>query len=130
MEVIEQARFNTLYHEHVRALKLKGHADKTIEAYSQAVRRLTEYLGRCPDEVTKDELDAYFARLIETHLMGSGLTLSAIQHQLGHSCPKTTARYVRMTEKTAGDAQAMIDTLVSDLASTLRAMPTREEKRS
>jgi hypothetical protein len=31
------------------------------------VRRLTEYLGRCPDEVTKDELDAYFARLLETH---------------------------------------------------------------
>jgi site-specific recombinase XerD len=302
MEVIEQARCNALYHKHVRALKLKGHADKTIDAYSRAVRRLTEYLGRCPDEVTKDELDAYFARLLETHswstikldrngirffyeevlaktlpwinfaqapktqrlpdilthneiaaiinvtqrfdfrcywfvtyslglrlsetlhlevgdidaerqfvhvrrgkghkdrfvimpamtlrvlrklwcshrhprflfpgrkaaqaaqvmdrgnvqkgfkravtdagirkrvsvhslrhsyathLMESGLTLSAIQHQLGHACPKTTARYVRMTEKIAGDAQAMIDALVSDLASTLRALPTCGEQ--
>ena len=298
MQVIEQSHFDALYHKHVRALKLKGLADKTIDAYSRAVRRLAGHLGRCPDDVTKEELDAYFAQLLEshswstikvdrngirffhehilgrkppwidfakapktqrlpdiltqreiasvirctrcfdfqcfwfvtyslglrlseslhlqvgdidaerqlihvrrgkghkdrfvilpavtlrvlrklwcshrhphflfpgrgadqaagvrdrgtvqrgfkravgdagihkhvsihslrhsyaTHMMETGLSLSAIQHQLGHACPNTTARYVRMTEQIAGDARAMIDGLVTGLASTLRAMTT------
>jgi len=67
MQATEKARFDAFYLKHLRALKLKGHADKTIDAYSRAIRRLAEYLDRCPDELTKDELDGYFAALLQTH---------------------------------------------------------------
>lgn len=63
----EKRRFDRLYQKHLRALKLKGHADKTIEAYSRGVRRFAEFLDRCPDKVTKEELDRYFEHLLETH---------------------------------------------------------------
>ena len=66
MQATEKARFDAVYLKHLRALKLKGHADKTIEAYSRAIRRLAEYLDRCPDDLTKDELDGYVAALLET----------------------------------------------------------------
>jgi integrase/recombinase XerD len=34
-----------------------------------------------------------------THLIEVGLNLRGVQELLGHSCPKTTARYVHMTDK-------------------------------
>ncbi len=55
-------------------------------------------------------------------MLEAGLTLSAIEHQRGHACPKTTARYVRRSEKSAGDAQAMLEALVGRFASTLRTL--------
>lgn len=58
-----------------------------------------------------------------THMIEAGLTLSDIQHQLGHSCPKTTARYVRRTEKSTADAHAKIEALVVALTAALRATP-------
>jgi len=67
MQPREKSRFTKLYNKHLRALKLKGLAPKTIEAYSRGVRRLAESLDRCPVDVTKDEIDDYFARLLETH---------------------------------------------------------------
>jgi integrase len=63
----DPSRFDSLYQKHLTALKLHGHADKTIEAYSRAIRRLAECLRRCPDDVTKDELESHFASLLETH---------------------------------------------------------------
>ena len=67
MQVTEKARFDALYQKLERAPKLKGFADKTIEAYARGVRRLASYLDRCPDSLTKDELDGYFDDLLKTH---------------------------------------------------------------
>jgi site-specific recombinase XerD len=50
-----------------RALKLQGKAKATKEAYSRAVRRSAEYFERCPDDLSAEELRAYFASLLETH---------------------------------------------------------------
>jgi len=63
----EKSRFTKLYNKHLRALKLEGLAPKTLEAYSRGVQRLAESLDRCPVDVTKNEIDDDFARLLETH---------------------------------------------------------------
>ena len=39
MKQSEVNRFNKLYQQHLRSLKLQGKAQKTIDAYSRAVRR-------------------------------------------------------------------------------------------
>ncbi len=43
MEANEQQRFDTLYAQHLRALKLRGYSASTIDVYARAVRRLTEH---------------------------------------------------------------------------------------
>jgi integrase/recombinase XerD len=67
MNAAEQARFNPLYATMLRALKLQGKAEKTVEGYSRAIRRSAEFFGRCPDDLTADELQTYFADRLETH---------------------------------------------------------------
>jgi integrase/recombinase XerD len=60
-------RFNELYECHLRLLKLQGKSQKTIDAYSRALRRVSEYFGRCPDQLTQEQLEIYFANLVESH---------------------------------------------------------------
>ncbi|MCG6870488.1 MAG: phage integrase N-terminal SAM-like domain-containing protein [Gammaproteobacteria bacterium] len=67
VHVIEQARFTPPYESMQRALKLQGKAKATKEAYCRAVRRSAEYFDRCPDDLSAEELRAYFANLLETH---------------------------------------------------------------
>lgn len=66
MNTDQQVRFDSLYEQHVRALKRHGKAAKTIEAYGLAVRRLAKFVDRCPDDLTTDELNTYFEWLIDT----------------------------------------------------------------
>ena len=40
MKPSEQARFDSLYQQHLNVLRLQGKADVTIDAYSRAVRRV------------------------------------------------------------------------------------------
>jgi len=47
-------------------LKRHGKAVKTIEAYGLAVRRLVQFVDRCPDDLTTDELNRFFEWLIDT----------------------------------------------------------------
>jgi len=54
-----------------------------------------------------------------THLVEAGLNLRAVQEQLGHACPRTTARYVHMTEKSQLDKCTAINGLVDALAAAL-----------
>ena len=65
MKPKSQSRFDRLYDEHLRALKRHGKADKTIEAYGRAVRRLADFVDDCPDALSVDELNAYFEWLID-----------------------------------------------------------------
>ena len=67
MNAKEQARFDRLYQEMGQTLKLQGKRPKTIEAYSRAVRRISAYYDRCPDDLTLTEMRTFFGDLIETH---------------------------------------------------------------
>ncbi len=71
MNTKEQKRFDTLYKKHLRALKLYGYSDSTIDVYSRAVRRLAEHFDRVPDKLTIRQLTDYFSQLIDTHSWGT-----------------------------------------------------------
>jgi integrase len=67
MNKSETNRFNELYQRHLRLLKLQGKSQKTIEAYSRAVRRISEFFDCCPDRLTIEQRENYFAALVESH---------------------------------------------------------------
>ena len=67
MSTTEQCRFDTLYHRHLRALKLRGMSDSTIDVYARAVRRIAQFYDCCPDRLTTEQLEAYFAELVKSH---------------------------------------------------------------
>ena len=67
MNTFEQKRFDELYRKHLRSLKLQGMSDKTIDAYSRAVRRVSAWCDCCPDRLTAEQLAGYFAELVESH---------------------------------------------------------------
>ena len=67
MKPSEQKRFTKLYNLHLRALKLQGMSDKTIDVYSRAVRRLSERFDCVPDKVTNEQLATHFSELIDSH---------------------------------------------------------------
>lgn len=55
-----------------------------------------------------------------THLMETGLHLRGVQVLLGHSCPKTTARYVHLTEKVLDDGHSIVNRMMAQLAQATR----------
>jgi integrase/recombinase XerD len=67
MKKAETKRFNELYQRHQRLLKLQGKSQKTIDAYSRAVRRISEYFDCCPDRLTIEQREHYFSELVESH---------------------------------------------------------------
>jgi len=67
MQKSEVNRFNKLYEDHQRSLKLQGKAKSTIDAYSRAIRRVRGYFDYCPDKLTPEQLKIYFADLIDSH---------------------------------------------------------------
>lgn len=67
MKPNEQIRFDKLYKRHLRTLKLQGLSDSTIDVYARAVRRLSQYYDCCPDQLSTEQLEAYFAALVASH---------------------------------------------------------------
>ena len=67
MDTQQQKRYELLYQHHLDNLKLQGKRPATIDAYSRAVRRVTQYLDSPPDTITHQQLKAYFRQLINTH---------------------------------------------------------------
>ncbi len=67
MEASEQTRFDTQYQHHLRALKLRGMSDSTIDVYARAVRRLAGHFDCCPDRLNIEQLETHFAALVSTH---------------------------------------------------------------
>jgi hypothetical protein len=55
MDASEQSRFDVLYAQHLRALKLQGKAAATIDGYSPALRRVAAYCDRCPDQLSAED---------------------------------------------------------------------------
>jgi len=67
MTKAQQKKFNSLYQQHVSALTRQGKAAATIDGYSRAVRRITEYYNICPDRLNQAHLKEYFDSLIKSH---------------------------------------------------------------
>jgi integrase/recombinase XerD len=67
MTPTEEKRFKKLYEHHLRSLKLQGKSQKTIDAYSRSVRRISEHFDCCPDQLTPEQLEIYFADLVDSH---------------------------------------------------------------
>lgn len=63
MDSSEQARFDRLYAQHLRALTRQGKAPKTIDAYARALRRVPTHFDRCPDRLDAEDFKSYFADL-------------------------------------------------------------------
>lgn len=63
----QKVHFDNLYKQHVNALTRQGKSKVTIESYARAVRRITTYFDRCPDQLSQDDLKDYFTSLIQTH---------------------------------------------------------------
>jgi len=67
MTPYQKKKFDVLYKKHLNALKRQGKSTTTIDTYSRAVRRISTYLDRCPDNLTVDQLKDYFDMLLQTH---------------------------------------------------------------
>ncbi len=67
MNKAQRKKFDSLYNEHISALQRQGKAPNTIDAYSRAVRRITEFFDRCPDRLDQSDLKAYFTALVKSH---------------------------------------------------------------
>lgn len=67
MNKSQQAKFDVLYRKHVSALKRQGKAEKTIDVYARAVRRVAEFSDCCPDKLTQEQLEAHFDALVASH---------------------------------------------------------------
>lgn len=48
------------YDTMIKALQLNGKGERTQQAYARAVRMLTEFSGKHPDEISEEELQNYF----------------------------------------------------------------------
>ena len=64
MNQAETNRFNELYQRHLLLLRLQGKSQSTIDAYSRAVRRISEHFDCCPDQLTLEQREEYFSELI------------------------------------------------------------------
>lgn len=67
MNKSQQVKFESLYRKHLSALKRHGKADKTIDVYARAVRRVAQFWDCCPDKLTQDQLEAHFDALVASH---------------------------------------------------------------
>lgn len=67
MKQSDEIIFNHNYQRLLQALKLQGKADKTIEAYSRALRRVVAHFDRLPETLNPDDLKDYFAALVDSH---------------------------------------------------------------
>lgn len=68
--------FERSYQTHLKRLKLAGLRPKTIEAYSQGLRRSAAYFSCQIDALTEAQLTDYFAQLLTTH------SWSTLKHDL------------------------------------------------
>jgi len=67
MDTQEQAHFDELYNRHLRALKLQGKSEATIDSYARAVRRVAGHFDCSPERVSTEQLEIYFAGLVDSH---------------------------------------------------------------
>lgn len=67
MEQHEQERFERLYAQHFKALKLQDNRGKMIDCDARAVGRNAGSFNRCPYNLSPDDLARYFAWMLESY---------------------------------------------------------------
>jgi len=67
MNTAQQKHFDSLYQQHVNALARQGKSKNTIDAYARAVRRITAYFDKCPDQLSLNDIKDYFTSLVSSH---------------------------------------------------------------
>ncbi len=67
MDTQEQAHFDKQYSHHLRALKLQGMSEATIDSYSRAVRRVAGHFDCYPERLSTEQLEVYFSELVDSH---------------------------------------------------------------
>lgn len=67
MNKTQQSRYESLYQQHVNALRRQGKSKNTVDAYARALRRVTEHFDRCPDRLTVADLKEHFDNLVNSH---------------------------------------------------------------
>jgi len=67
MNIADKKTFDKNYQQLLKCLKLQGKADKTIQSYSHAIRRVVKYFDCLPEQLTPDDLKDYFAALVKSH---------------------------------------------------------------
>lgn len=67
MNKSDQRTFDNNYQRLLQTLKLQGKADKTIDAYSRAIRRIVLHFDCLPEALTPDNLKDYFSALVDSH---------------------------------------------------------------
>lgn len=65
MNTKEKARFKQLHQRYLNELTLQGKSERTIDLYARCLRKVSEYFDCCPDQLTKEQLKAYFLFLAE-----------------------------------------------------------------
>ena len=98
----QQRKFDTLYTQHLNALRRQGKSRSIIDLYARD--------AGIQKRVSPNSLrHAYGACLVE-----AGLNLRAIQESMGHASPVTTARYTQITEPAQQNTLTHIQALVGD----------------
>jgi integrase/recombinase XerD len=67
MKKAQQRKFDSLYQQHLNALKRRGKSDLTTDACARAVRRIASYFNRYPDRLSVEDLQRYFDDLIKEY---------------------------------------------------------------
>lgn len=67
MKTHDKKRFDIHYQQLLKCLKLQGKAPVTVDSYSRALRRVTDYFDCLPEQLSQDNLKDYFAQLVESH---------------------------------------------------------------
>jgi site-specific recombinase XerD len=55
------------YDRTIKALQLNGKGERTQEAYARALRMLTQFYDKTPDQITEQELQDYFLQRKNVH---------------------------------------------------------------
>lgn len=66
MNTNEQQHFDHLYKRYLNELTLQGKSQRTIEAYSRSIRKISAFFNCSPDRLTTDQIKEYLLHLIET----------------------------------------------------------------
>ncbi len=67
MNASQEQHYNFLYEQHLINLRLQGKRPSTIDAYARAVRRITAFFDKSPDNLSILALKTYFNQLVQTH---------------------------------------------------------------
>jgi len=75
----DKASFDNHYQQLLKCLKLQGKAQKTIDSYSRALRRVCDHFDCLPEALTPDDLKNYFSDLVDSFDWGNqGIALQGV----------------------------------------------------